>query len=240
MIRRFLDRRMAVLAAIAFLVAALVVVAKPGADEADSSDAEPERRCVSSVPYASGTGGYATYRIPAVVRTRSGTLLAFAEGRTAGKQDAGDIDVVLRRSRDGGCTWGPLQVVAAGHGDTRGNPAPVVDPGTGNIVLLTSYNSGDVTEAQILRGDVTEEQGRRAFVQTSDDDGQTFSAPKEITSTAKRPDWRWYATGPGHAVALTRGEHAGRLIVPANHSAAPSPGSADTGQEPKYFGAHAL
>ncbi|RZB13537.1 exo-alpha-sialidase [Streptomyces sp. F001] len=221
-------------------VAALVVVARPGADEADSADAEPERRCVSSVPYASGKGGYATYRIPAVVQTRPGTLLAFAEGRTDGKQDAGDIDVVLRRSRDGGCTWGPLQVVAAGHGDTRGNPAPVVDLRTGNIVLVTSYNSGDVTEAQVLRGEVVHEQGRRVFVQTSRDDGRSFSALKEITSTVKRPDWRWYATGPGHAVALTRGEHAGRLIVPANHSAPPSPGPADTGQEPKYFGAHAI
>jgi sialidase-1 len=56
----------------------------------------------------------------------------------------------------------------------------------------------------------------------------------------KKPHWRWYATGPGHAVALTRGDHAGRLVVPANHSAAPPPGSPDTGQEPKYYGAHAI
>ncbi|MRT44952.1 exo-alpha-sialidase, partial [Xylella fastidiosa subsp. multiplex] len=48
------------------------------------------------------------------------------------------------------------------------------------------------------------------------------------------------ATGPGHAVALTRGRHAGRLLVPANHSAAPPAGSSDTGQEAKYYGAHAL
>ncbi|MFF4396746.1 exo-alpha-sialidase [Streptomyces sp. NPDC001480] len=196
--------------------------------------------CVSSVPYVSGEGGYDTYRIPAVVATRTGTLLAFAEGRHSGAGDTGDIDVVLRRSTDGGCTWGPLAVVAAGDGDTRGNPAPVVDPRTGAIVLLTSYNSGAVTEAQIMRGEVTAEQGRRVFVQRSRDDGRHFTRPRDITDEVKPRGWRWYATGPGHAVALTRGPHAGRLVVPANHSAAPPAGSPDTGQEAKYYGAHAL
>ncbi|MFJ3191776.1 exo-alpha-sialidase [Streptomyces griseoviridis] len=196
--------------------------------------------CASSVPYAAGQGGYDTYRIPAAVTTRAGTLLAFAEGRHDGAGDSGNIDVVLRRSTDGGCTWGPLQVVTAGHGDTRGNPAPVVDPRTGDIVLVTSYNSGAVTEARIMRGEVTPEQGRRVFVQRGRDDGRRFSAPAEITAAVKRPDWRWYATGPGHAVALTRGPHAGRLVVPANHSAAPPAGSSDTGQEARYYGGHAL
>ncbi|AWW39669.1 alpha-sialidase [Streptomyces sp. AS58] len=197
-------------------------------------------RCASSVPYVSGKGGYDTYRIPAAVSTRHGTVLAFAEGRRGGAGDSGDIDVVVRRSTDGGCTWGPLKVVAAGRGDTRGNPAPVVDPDTGAVVLLTSYNSGAVTEARIMRGEVTPEQSRRVFVQRSTDDGRGFSGPREITASVKRPDWRWYATGPGHAVALTRGPYKGRLVVPANHSAAPPAGSSDTGQEPKYYGAHAF
>ncbi|MFG2351910.1 sialidase family protein [Streptomyces phaeochromogenes] len=200
----------------------------------------PSRGCVSSVPYAAGQNGYATYRIPATVTTRTGAVLAFAEGRRDGAGDTGNIDVVLRRSFDGGCTWGPLSVVVAGKGDTRGNPAPVVDPRTGKVVLLTSYNSGAVTEAQIMRGEVTAEQGRRVFVQTSRDDGRRFSAPRDITSAVKLPGWRWYATGPGHAVALTWGPYAGRLVVPSNHSAAPTAGSADTGQEAKYYGAHAI
>lgn len=241
MSRPVLSRRLSMLGAVAIVVvAALVVVAWPRADQADGADGEGERRCASSVPYTSGMGGYASYRIPAVVRTEAGTLLAFAEGRSVGKEDHGDIDIVVRRSRDGGCTWGQLRVVAAGDGDTRGNPAPVVDPRTGNVVLVTSYHSGDVTEARILRGEATEEQGRRVFVQTSTDDGRSFSEPREITSAVKRPGWRWYATGPGHAIALTRGDHAGRLVVPANHSSAPPSGSPDTGQEPKYYGAHTI
>ncbi|MGW6209925.1 sialidase family protein [Streptomyces sp. NPDC055109] len=198
------------------------------------------RQCTSSVPYTAGRDGYDTYRIPATVTTRAGTLLAFAEGRHSGAGDTGDIDVVLRRSPDGGCTWGPLQVVTSGDGDTRGNPAPVVDPRSGRVVLLTSYNSGAVSEAQIMRGEVTAEQSRRVFVQSSRDDGRHFTAPRDVTAATKLPGWRWYATGPGHAIALRHGPHAGRLVVPANHSAAPPAGSADTGQEARYYGAHAL
>ncbi|MEV5974189.1 sialidase family protein [Streptomyces sp. NPDC051921] len=200
----------------------------------------PGPACASSVPYVSGTGGYTAYRVPAVVRSRAGTLLAFAEGRAHGTGDAGAVDVVLRRSTDGGCTWGPASVVAAGRGDTRGNPAPVVDPASGDVVLLSSGNAGAVTESMVLRGLSTAARGRRVYVQRSTDDGRTFSAPRDITFSAKRDDWRWYATGPGHAIALTHGRYAGRLVVPANHSAAPPPGSPDTGREPRYYGAHAL
>ncbi|MFE2070079.1 exo-alpha-sialidase [Streptomyces sp. NPDC059467] len=196
--------------------------------------------CESSVPYVSGEGGYAQYRIPAVVRTWRGTLLAFAEGRHSTTGDSGDIDVVLRRSTDGGCRWGPLQVVADGKGDTRGNPAPVVDPRSGQVVLVTSYNDGSVSESQIMRGQVAKEQSRRVFVQRSQDDGRHFTKPHEITAQVKPAGWRWYATGPGHAVALTRGPHRGRLVVACDHSGVPRPGSSDTGREARYYGGHAI
>lgn len=230
------SRTAAVLAAATGLLAATTAAAIPAA----SATKLPTRGCASSVPYVSGQGGYATYRIPATVSTRAGTVLAFAEGRRDGAGDTGAIDVVLRRSADGGCTWGPLKVVAAGNGDTRGNPAPVVDPRTGRVVLVTSYNGGGVTEGQIMRGEVTAERSRRVFVQVSKDDGRRFTAPRDITADVKPPGWRWYATGPGHALAVTRGPYAGRLVVPANHSAAPLADSADSGQEPRYYGAHAI
>lgn len=86
------------------------------------------RQCTSSVPYTAGRDGYDTYRIPATVTTRAGTLLAFAEGRHSGAGDTGDIDVVLRRSPDGGCTWGPLQVVTSGDGDTAATRPPSSTP----------------------------------------------------------------------------------------------------------------
>ncbi|NEA61153.1 sialidase family protein [Streptomyces sp. SID12488] len=218
------------------------LMALTGLTTATTSQAATRASCTSSVPYVAGKGGYDTYRIPATVTTRKGTLLAFAEGRHNGAGDSGNIDVVLRRSTDGGCTWGPLSVVAAGRGDTRGNPAPVVDGRTGRIVLVTSYNSGAVTEAQIMRGEATPQQSRRVFVQTSSatNDGRRFTPPRDITARTKLPNWRWYATGPGHAVYLSKGPHTGRIVIPANHSAAPPTGSPDTGQESKYYGGHAI
>ncbi|WP_027341066.1 sialidase family protein [Hamadaea tsunoensis] len=195
--------------------------------------------CTSAIAYAAGTDGYSAFRIPAVITTKGGDLLAFAEGRHDGLGDAGNIDTVVKRSTDGGCTWGPLTVVQDSGDNTSGNPAPVVTA-DGRIVLLTTYNAGTATEAMILRGQVTPDQSRRVFAQYSDDDGTTWTAPTEITADAKLPNWRWYATGPGHATRLTVGEHKGRLVVPANHSIAPPDGSADTGAEAKYYGGHSL
>ncbi|MEV5707502.1 sialidase family protein [Actinoallomurus sp. NPDC052274] len=196
-------------------------------------------RCEVSVPYTAKTEGYSAFRIPAVVETRSGDLLAFAEGRSDGLGDAGNIDTVVKRSTDGGCTWSPLRVVQDSGPNTSGNPAPVVTA-SGRIVLLTTYNAGSATETQILRGQVPPEDSRRVFVQYSDDEGTTWSAPREITAAAKLPNWRWYATGPGHATRLTHGPHRGRLVVPANHSIAPPAGSSDLGSEAKYYGGHDL
>ncbi|SDU88490.1 sialidase family protein [Jiangella alkaliphila] len=193
-----------------------------------------------TVVFESGTEGYDTFRIPAIVRSEEGTLLAFAEGRVGGGGDTGDIDLVLRRSHDNGRTWGPLQVVGDNGLNVFGNPTPVVDPATGDIVLLSTHNAGDATEAEIMRGEVTPEQSRRVSVQRSTDDGATWSAAQDITAATKLPEWRWYATGPVHAIALEHGEHRGRLVAPANHSTSPPAGSSDTGQEAKYYGAHSL
>lgn len=217
----------------------MALSALPAAAAGGSTPAPAGGPCQASVPFVSGEGGYAIYRIPAIIRAADGTLVAFAEGRES-RSDAGSIDLVRRRSDDNGCTWGPQAIVADQGEDTIGNPAPVVDPATGHLVLLSTRNAGSASEAEILRGEVPPEDSRRVFVQVSRDDGKTFSPLREITTTTKRADWRWYATGPGHAIALTKGAHAGRLVVPANHSSAPPAGSPDTGQEPKYYGAHSL
>jgi sialidase-1 len=222
----------------AALLAALAGASGPSASAAEPVAGKPVR-CETSVPFKSGTEGYDAFRIPAIVATPSGTLLAFAEGRRTGFADAGDIDTLVQRSTDGGCTWGPPQLVHDSGPNTAGNPTPVVTA-TGRIVLLTNYNGGTVTEAAIMRGQVTADQSRRVFVQHSDDDGANWSAPREITAQTKAADWRWYATGPVHAIRLTRGAHKDRLVVPANHSIAPPAGSTDLGNEAKYYGGHTL
>ncbi|MEV5412157.1 sialidase family protein [Thermopolyspora sp. NPDC052614] len=195
-------------------------------------------RYPTTVPYRAGEDGYHTFRIPAGVVTRAGTVLAFAEGRHDSARDHGHIDVVLKRSTDGGLTWEKTQVVTRASGDgTAGNPAPVVTS-DGQIVLVTTHNAASATEAAIRRGQVPASAGRRVYVQFSDDDGVTWSKPREITSQVKRPEWRWYATAPGHAVQVRRGPHAGRIVVPGNHSIPPKGG--DDGTEGKYNGGHSL
>jgi sialidase-1 len=109
----------------------------------------------------------------------------------------------------------------------------------GDLVLLTTRN-GRVSEADIMAGRVSEEDSRRVFVQRSKDNGRTWTVASDITADTKQADWRWYATGPGHAITLRHGAHAGRIVVPANHSSAPPAGSADIGTEAKYYGGHDL
>ena len=152
--------------------------------------------------FVSGTEGYHTFRIPALLVTKKGTLLAFCEGRKTSRADHGDIDLVLKRSTDGGKTWGPLQLVHEEGGTaaiTIGNPCPVLDEDTGTVWLPFTRNNDDV------------------FITHSTDDGRTWAQPVRITRDVKKPDWAWYATGPGVGIQLGRGPHTGRLIIPCDH-----------------------
>src|SRR3954452_10050451 len=97
--------------------------------------------------FVAGQDGHHTYRIPSVIVTPKGTVLAFCEGRKNNRGDAGDIDLVLRRSTDGGKTWGKMQVVWDDADNTCGNPCPVVDRRTGTVWLLMTHNLRTDTEA---------------------------------------------------------------------------------------------
>ncbi len=181
-----------------------------GAPRAQAAAREPR----STEVYVAGEKGYSTFRIPSVIATARGTLLAFAEGRRDGAGDAGDIDLVLKRSQDGGVTWSPLQVVGDNGPNTFGNPCPVVDRATGTVWLLTTQNRGSDREKDIIAG--TSQAGRSVAVLHSTDDGVRWSAPSDITASVKRADWTWYATGPGVGIQT----RTGRLVIPANHAVA--------------------
>src|SRR5258705_10286373 len=125
--------------------------------------------------FVAGQEGYHTYRIPSLLPTPKGTLLAFAEGRKNGRSYSGDIDLVLKRSVDNGRSWSALAVVASDPPNTIGNPCPVIDRETGTIWLLMSRNLGGDTERDIIAG--KSKDTRRVLISSSSDDGQRWSKP---------------------------------------------------------------
>lgn len=167
--------------------------------------------------FRAGEGGYVSCRIPAVVATAKGTVLAFCEGRVNSGGDSGEIRLLVRRSTDGGRTFGPQQVVWSDGPNTCGNPCPVVDASTGVVWLLMTHNPGEDHEKQINAGTATGT--RTVWVTSSGDDGVTWAPPREITADVKRPEWGWYATGPGVGIQLEHGPHKGRLIIPCDYAA---------------------
>ncbi|MCU0374289.1 MAG: glycoside hydrolase [Chitinophagaceae bacterium] len=169
----------------------------------------------NSFVFKNGESGYNCFRIPAIVKTTKGNLLAFAEGRKKGCGDTGYIDLVLKRSADGGKTWGNLQVVWTDSGNTCGNPAPVVDKQSGDIILLSTWNLGEDEEWEIIAG--KSKSSRRIFVIRSANEGLNWTAPVEITSNVKNDNWTWYATGPVNGIQLNDARFKNRLIIPCDH-----------------------
>lgn len=176
--------------------------------------------------FKSGEDGYSNYRIPSLITTKAGSLLAFSEARKDHRGDSGNIDLVAKRSTDNGKTWSKLYVVWDAGDHTAGNPCPVVDQQTGRIINILCWNLATDHGRDLHAG--TAEDTRRVYQTHSDDDGLTWSEPKDITATVKNPDWFWYATGPGVGIQLENGSHRGRLIIPANHTTR------------DYYGAHTL
>lgn len=144
--------------------------------------------------FTAGEKGYVTYRIPGLV-AQGNTVLAYAEARKDGFGDWADIDVVLRRSTDGGKSWEPMRVLVESGTETVNNPVAIAGRKAGEIHFLYCLNYA------------------RAFHMRSMDGGRTFSKPVEITaafaSLRGAYDWNVIATGPGHGIRLQNG----RLLV---------------------------
>ena len=165
--------------------------------------------------FVGGKGGYPAYRIPALVATKRGTLLAFAEGR-ANLRDHAENDIVLKRSSDGGRTWGPLQLIDEEGTNALNNPTAVVVRETGRVLLMYQRYPKGFDEHNAETG-YDGPRVCRTFLTHSDDDGATWSEPREVTRQVKRPTVATStATGPGIGIQLARGEHAGRILMPFN------------------------
>jgi sialidase-1 len=189
--------------------------------------------------FVSGTEGYQSFRIPAIVQVPGADLLAFAEGRVAGSGDFGDIDIVLKRSKDRGKTWSKVEVVAGYDKLQAGNPAPVMDLTDAQYRkgrLFLFFNTGNNHEGEVRKGKGL----REVWYKTSVDGGVHWSEPVNITTQVHKPkqpgnaaynfaeDWRSYANTPGHGMQFTEGKYKGRIYIAANHTQGePKPKGAD-------------
>lgn len=184
-----------------------------------------------SVVFKSGAEGYASYRIPAIIKHKNGDLLAFSEGRVDHAGDYGNVDIVYKISSDNGKTWGKLQVAVDYDKLQAGNAAPVVDlldPTYPQGRIFLFYNTGNNHEGEVRKGNGL----REAWYITSTDGGKIWSEAVNITTQVHQPkqpklnaaynfdaDWRAYANTPGHGLQFDSGNYKGRIYIPANHSA---------------------
>lgn len=180
--------------------------------------------------FASGEDGYNTYRIPALIRTSKGSLVAFAEAR-ASQADAANNAIVTKISADGGGTWGKMAVCQSPnfltpqpllHGMERGslggsfnNPC-VVENRAGRLVVHFQHYPKDTHEYDVAAG-MSGPRVVRGFQTESRDGGLSWSAPRDITTEIKPPEAVTIASGPGIGIRLVRGRWKNRLVMPYNY-----------------------
>ena len=167
--------------------------------------------------FTGGEAGYPTVRIPSIILSKKGTLLAFAEGRK-NLGDQAENKIILRRSTDGGKSWQPLQTIADDGKRPLNNPCAVVEEKSGRVLLMFQSYPENLKEAdgKIKTGydgsDIV-----KSYLIWSDDDGKSWSEIKDITRQVKRPTGvTTVASGPGIGIQLRSGAHAGRLLIPFN------------------------
>ena len=166
--------------------------------------------------FESGTDGYHTFRIPAIELAPDGSLVALAEARKHSQADPGfgkqDIDLVCKRSNDGGRTWSPMQLIEdPGELWSAANPATVVDRESKRIWLLY-LRSKPGRSTRTSRPGTDDMQTLARF---SDDNGASWSDPIDLTAVARdlrdKESWQASVIGPGGAIQTSQG----RLIAPA-------------------------
>ncbi len=155
--------------------------------------------------------GVHTYRIPGLITTNQGTLIAVYDVRYRNGGDLpGDIDVGMSRSVDGGRSWESMKIIMdmgndpAHRYDGVGDPAILVDRETGTIWVAALWSHGDRAWNGSGPGLAPDETGQMLLAR-SDDDGVTWSAPINITSQVKAPQWCLVLQGPGKGITMRDG-----------------------------------
>ena len=206
---------------IAILASSAALVPVSGHSPVEGSNQDSKKRpdmtdapksLESTIVFEVVKDGYPHIRIPSILQLVDGTLLAFAEARQGG--DHAKNDIVVKRSSDGGKTWGPLQVIDDQGGDSLNDPLPVevgFGPHAGRIYLTyMSFPEGCHTDC------VEPGYGPRSsrnWLTWSDDRGSSWSKPIDVTRTF-RDETTNYAGSPGVGIQLERGPYRGRIVFP--------------------------
>ena len=158
---------------------------------------------------------HASVRIPALLRTAKGTLIAVAEARDKATDQAGN-DLVVATSKDQGKQWSKPTVAYEQGADSCNNPCLVQDAKSGRVFLFFQTFPAGGKEFGGLPVGPKDPKGNRLKFVTSDDEGATWSKPVDVSSDLKPADAVTCASGPGIGIQLRQGAHTGRLIIPFN------------------------
>lgn len=191
-----------------------------------------------TVVRSAGQDGCDTYRIPGIVTTNAGTLIAVYDNRYNNSKDLQeDIDIGMSRSTDGGRTWEPMRVIMdmGEYGGLPqnlngiGDPSILYDHATGTLWVAALWMSGSAPDKMLWwasqPGMTPQETGQFILVRSTDD-GLTWSEPINITQQIKDPAWQLLLQGPGRGITLDDGT----LVFPAQFKADIGVKSLDGGQ----------
>lgn len=166
--------------------------------------------------FSAGDGVYPNYRIPSLLVTEAGSVLALAEGRQS-MSDHAQNDIVLRRSVDGGMSWGPVVVLHDDGGNSLNDPTALQvreGPHAGRVlVMYERYPQGCHVSCVSSGFGPT---SVRVFTVHSDDDGLSWSQPVDVTAQVKPSSVAAFSVGPGVGIQKRRAPHAGRLVMPVH------------------------
>ena len=162
---------------------------------------------------AKETSKHPSIRIPALLHTAKGTLIAVAEGRDAATDQASN-DLIVRLSTNGGKTWTKSEVALELGKDCINNPCLVQEARSGKVFLFYQVFPAGMKEFGGLTPGPTGPT-KIAYV-TSSDEGRSWSKPTDVTAALKPEIATTTASGPGVGIQLTKGPKSGRLIIPFN------------------------